>query len=200
MAILEFSKDYILEDKRVRLSPLKFEHFKDLVKITNDSDLWKYFLEKGDGEENLKKYITETVGNRKQAKEYPFVIFDKLKNRFAGTTRFYDYSADLKIIKIGHTWIGKEFQGTGLNKHCKYVLFQFAFETLNLERIGFGAHSENTRSIKAMESVGCKKEGVLRSFLPAINTKGRADIVLLSILKDEWLESTNFKLQQKLTN
>lgn len=199
MLNFEYSKDYTLEDQQVKLSPLKMEHVKSLLDISNESDLWTYFLEKGNGVENLSKYIQSTIHNRKLEKEYPFIIFDKIKKEFAGTTRFYDYIKDLKSIKLGHTWIGENFRGTRLNKHCKYLLFEFAFEELEVERIGFGAHIENKSSISAMKSVGCKEEGVLRNFIPALNGIGRADIILLSILKDEWLNIIKSELQQKLT-
>jgi RimJ/RimL family protein N-acetyltransferase len=127
------------------------------------------------------------------------VVFDKIKKQYTGTTRFYDYSSELKTIKLGHTWYGKDFCGTGLNKRCKHLLFQFAFEILELERVGFGAHSENKISIAAMKSVGCKEEGLLRNFIPSLNGKGRADIILLSILKDEWFEKVKTELKHKLT-
>ena len=199
MAKLDFSKDYVLEDEHVKLSHLKIEHLASLLEISKEPNLWTYFLEKGNDLENLTKYILATTNKRKVEKEFPFVVYDKIKNQYAGTTRFYEYSSELKTIKLGHTWIGQNFRGSGLNKHCKYLLFEFAFETLKLERIGFGAHADNKLSIKAMKSVGCKEEGVLRNFIPAIHKQGRVNIVLLSILKDEWFGNVKSELQQKLT-
>ncbi|KAA5827886.1 GNAT family N-acetyltransferase [Algibacter amylolyticus] len=200
MSELDFSKDYILENDKVRLSPLKMEHVESLLDISEETNLWTYFLEKGNGLKNLTNYISSTVNNRKHKKEYPFIVFDKIKNRYAGTTRFYDYSKELKNIKLGHTWYGKSFRGTGLNKHTKYLLFEFAFEKLKVERVGFGAHAENKVSIAAMKGVGCKEEGVLRSFMPSLNNTGRANIILLSVLKEEWDNTIQFKLKNKLTN
>ena len=199
MAHLDYSKHYVLEDDYVKLIPLKIEHIEYLLNVSKEHNLWTYFLEKGNGLKNLTNYIASTVHNRKHQKEYPFVVFDKIKKQYAGTTRFYDYSSELKTIKLGHTWYGKDFRGTGLNKRCKYLLFQFAFETLELERIGFGAHAENRVSIAAMKSVGCKEEGVLRNFMPSLNGKERANIILLSILKDEWFEKVKTELKAKLT-
>jgi RimJ/RimL family protein N-acetyltransferase len=43
---------------------------------------------------------------------------------------FYDINLEFKTLLLGFTWYGKQFRGTGLNKHCKYLLLQFAFETL----------------------------------------------------------------------
>jgi len=194
----EYSKEYVLENDFVKLSPLKIEHIESLLNISNESNLWTYFLEKGNGFESLKNYIQSTINNRKLEKEYPFIIFDKIKNEYAGTTRFHDYLKDLKSIKLGHTWLGEKFRGTRLNKHCKYLLFQFAFEKLKVERIGFGAHIENKTSIAAMKSVGCKEEGLLRNFIPSLDGNGRADIILLSILKNEWFDDTKFDLKNRL--
>ena len=195
---LDYSKDYILEDKQVKLSPLKMQHVESLIDISNESDLWTYFIEKGNGIENLTKYVESAINNRKLNKEYPFVIFDKIKKEYVGTTRFYDYLNELKCIKLGHTWIGEKFRGTGLNKHCKFLLFEFAFEKLRLERVGFGVHIENRISIAAMRSVGCKKEGLLRNFIPSLDSKARADVMLLSILKNEWLKKVKIELKNKL--
>ncbi|XMO88394.1 GNAT family protein [Algibacter sp. AS12] len=200
MSELDFSKDYILENDLVRLSPLKMEHVESLLDISAETNLWTYFLEKGNGLENLTNYISSTVHNRKHKKEYPFIVFDKIKNRYAGTTRFYEYSKELKNIKLGHTWYGKSFRGTGLNKHTKYLLFEFAFEKLKVERVGFGAHAENKVSIAAMKGIGCKEEDVLRNFMPSLNNTGRANIILLSVLKEEWDNTIQFKLKNKLTN
>jgi len=195
----DFTKDYILEDDFVKLCSLKKIHVEHLLEVSNEASVWKYLTDKGNGLKNLTEYVLSTVNKRKLNKEYPFIVFDKIKNEYAGTTRFYDYSEELKTIKLGHTWYGEKFRGTGLNKHCKYLLFEFAFEKLQVERVGFGAHIENKRSIAAMESVGCKKEGVLRNFIPSLDGKGRADVILLSILKDEWINTIKKELQQKLT-
>ena len=45
--MLDFSKDYILENDTVRLSPLQKEHVKELSVQSNDPDIWTYLLEKG---------------------------------------------------------------------------------------------------------------------------------------------------------
>ena len=195
----DYSENYILEDDFVKLSPLKIEHVEGLLDISNEWNVWTYFLEKGNGQENLTNYVLSTLNNRKLKKEFPFVIFDKVKNEYAGTTRLYDYLTDLKSIKLGHTWIGEKFRGTGLNMHCKYLLLEFAFEKLEVERIGFGAHIDNKRSIAAMKKIGCKEEGVLRNFIPSLDGKGRAHVILLSIIKDEWFNTIKNELQQKLT-
>ena len=186
MAIFNFSKKIILENDLVKLSPLKKKHTSQLAEISNDETIWKYLFEKGKKKKHLSTYIKTAVQNRKHRKEYPFVIFDKTKKSIAGTTRLYDINPNWKTLKLGHTWLGASFRGTGLNKNCKYLLFQFVFEKMKMERIGFGVHEENLGSVKALEKVGVRQEGILRSFLPKVNSEGRADLFLFSILKQEW--------------
>lgn len=197
---LNFSDDYILENARVKLMPLQINHIKDLIEISKDESIWTYFFEHGKDIESLTTYVKSAIANRTLNKEYPFAIYDKEKGKYAGCTRFYEYSKELGTIKLGHTWIGKDLQGTGLNKNAKYLLFQFAFEKLQLERIGFGAYSDNLASIAAMKSVGCTTEGFLRNMFPSINGDGRTDAILMSILKDEWEDTVKTKLKLKLIN
>jgi RimJ/RimL family protein N-acetyltransferase len=37
-------------------------------------------------------------------------------------------------MHIGWTWIGKQFQGTGLNTNMKFLMLQYAFETLEFRK------------------------------------------------------------------
>lgn len=181
------------------MSPLKIEHVENLIEIANETDIWKYSFIKGNGIENLTKYIKSTIENRKAEKDYPFVVFDKIKKQFAGSSRYCEIVPSLKAIRLGYTWYGKEFRGTGLNKHCKYLLFEFAFEKMGAERIGLGAYIENEISIRAMKGVGCQEEGILRGIFPATNGIGRADGILMSILKNEWDSKVKSQLINKLT-
>ena len=196
---LDFAEDYILENELVKLIPLNGKHLTPLAQISEDPEIWKFFFCDGSDAESLKKYIKKAVKNRSKSKEYPFVVFDKRTNQYAGTTRFYEYSQDLKTIKLGHTWYGKTFRGSGLNKQCKNLLFEFAFEKLQVERVGFGAYADNLVSIKALESVGCKKEGVLRNMFPSLNGIGRTDAILMSILREDWFAIIKPELSFKMT-
>ena len=100
-------------------------------------------------------------------------------------------------MEIGFTWYGKEYQGSYVNKNCKYLLLEFAFEKLNVSRVGFKANNANLRSIQAMKSIGCQEEGILRNF--ATDAKGqRIDVIVLSILQSEWQEEVKQKLQSKI--
>jgi len=196
MLNIDFTKDYILENEWVRLTPLKSSDFVHLEQIAQEPNIWEHSFVKGDTLDNLKQYIQSTIDNREVGKEYPFLIFDKIQNQYAGCTRFYDFIPSLANVRLGYTWIGHSFRGTKVNKSCKFLLFEMAFEVMNAARVGLGAYKNNVLSIQAMKGVGCQEEGIFRSYLPYKN--GRIDAVLLSILKEEWIDTKKAALLAKL--
>ena len=101
-------------------------------------------------------------------------------------------------MQLGYTWYGKKFRGTGLNKHCKFLLLSFAFEQLGIERFELRADNNNERSIAAMKSIGCKVDGVLRSNMPTREGDRRRDSIVLSILKKEWFSTVKENLKKQL--
>lgn len=195
--MFDFEKDYILEDEVARLRPLLGTDFDALVHYAvNEPDLWKYFVVSAAGEDGIRNFINLSLKGREEKRDYPFIVWDKRKNKYAGCTRFYDIHLENKVMNLG-SWYGKEFQGTGLNKHCKYLLLQFAFEIMGIERIEFRADNHNQRSIAAMKSIGCVVEGVLRS--NAYNEEGkRRDTIVLSILKEEWEKNVKSKMKKRI--
>ena len=173
---------------------LIFEHL--LPFSLNEPDTWFYGLATAAGEVNLKNYLAAAVKNRNDKKEYPFIIYDKKIKAYAGSTRFYDINPTNISAQLGFTWYGKEFQRTGLNRHCKLLLLSFAFEVWGLERLEFRADARNAKSIAAMKAIGCVEEGILRSHMPTTQG-GRRDSIVFSIIKDEWFGGVREKLQQK---
>lgn len=194
----DIQKEYILEDSIVQLRPLEHSDIDTLVHFSeHQPELWKYSIIGADGRENMEKYIDFALNGRKNNTEYPFVVIDKRTNSIAGSTRFYDIQLRNQSLQLGYTWYGKEYQGTGLNKHCKFLLLKFAFEDIGMKRVEFRANAQNERSINAMKSIGCTVEGILRNNVMEHNGQRRSSIIL-SILEDEWFSSVKESLQSKL--
>tara|TARA_A100000171_G_C2140375_1_gene154984 strand:+ start:12332 stop:12925 length:594 start_codon:yes stop_codon:yes gene_type:complete len=195
--VFETSHHITLENHRVLLRPLKAEDREHLkVFSMQEAELWNYSLLPANGLENLDQYIAVALENRVLGNSYPFIVFDKITKSFAGSTRFYDIQNHHKSVQLGYTWYGKAFQRTGLNRHCKFLLLEFAFETLQAERVEFRADAKNAQSITAMKGIGCTVEGILRN--NCSSPTGRRDSIVLSILKDEWFSNVKEDLQSKL--
>jgi RimJ/RimL family protein N-acetyltransferase len=197
--MFNFSQNIILEDEFVLLLPLQESDVDNLLEIAiNEPETWEYSLVRANGKENLENYIQLALKARENNTEFPFIVLDKKSGKYAGSTRFYDINLAFKTVQLGYTWYGKDFRGTGLNKHCKFLLLQFAFETLGMQRVEFRADNNNQRSIAAMKSIGCKVEGVLRNHMPTFGSEVRRDSIILSILKNEWFGEVKESLRAKL--
>ena len=197
MNVFDFDKDYILENEVVQLRPLTNDDFDILSQFSlEEPELWTYSLVQAGGLKNLRKYMDLAFTDKEVKKSYPFIVFDKRTGKCAGSTRFYDYQEQNNTVQLGYTWYGKDFQGTGLNKNCKLLLLEFAFETLGLDRVEFRADALNERSIAAMKSIGCTVEGILRS--NSKSATGRRDSIVLSILKNEWNDTVKKSLIKKI--
>jgi N-acetyltransferase len=191
-------EDYTIQDNSVMLRPLTATDVKLLLPFAlNEPDTWKYSLVSAAGEQGMTNYVNTALEAKAAGKEYPFIVYDKLTEQYAGCTRFYDIQPHNQSLQLGYTWYGEKFRGTGLNKHCKFLLLQLAFETLGMERVEFRAAANNERSIAAMKSIGCTVEGILRSHL-YLTDGGRRDSIVLSILKNEWYNTVKANLKAKL--
>lgn len=194
---MNFDENYILENKRVRLSPLLESDFDRLRAFAQrEKDLWRYSLISANSDSKMQAYIQSACLDKTNQKSYPFIVFDKKTQEVAGSTRFYDIQKTHNTCQLGYTWYGQKFWGTGLNKNCKLLMLEFAFDSIGFERVEFRADNNNERSIAAMKSIGCTVEGILRSNCQG--EEGRRDSIVLSILRNEWDSTIKHQLQAKV--
>jgi N-acetyltransferase len=182
----DFTADIILQNQQVLLRPLTASDAQELLAIaTANNDLVLYSPYKIHTAEYLAGFVQASLEERANQVRYPFAIFDKKTGTYAGSTSVANISNKDKRLEIGWTWIGKQFQQTGLNRACKFLLLTYAFETLNFERVEFKTDARNEASRKAIEKIGGQYEGGLRSHT-VMNDGYRRTTVYYSILKEEW--------------
>lgn len=193
-----FDDKPILEDERVLLRAIQEDDIPHLLSFSlHEPEIWTYGLVTAAGEDNLRKYVKSAVKNLQDQKEYPFIVYDKQAKAYAGSTRFYDIQQPFLTTQLGYTWYGKDFQRTGLNRHCKFLLLQYCFEQWGLERVEFRADAKNLRSVNAMKAIGCMEEGILRNHMPTAKG-GRRDSIILSILRTEWESGIKSKIRSMI--
>ena len=183
-----FDEEIILENSFALLRPVNKTDIDNLLPVaTKDKDLLQFSPTQIYTRELLKTYIDKAVENKISKNQYTFIVFDKAKNQFAGSTSFLNISNQDDRLEIGATWYGKEFQRTGLNRNCKYLLLQYAFDDLKAERVEFKTDERNLASRKAIEKIGGQFEGILRRH--TLMSDGlRRNTICYSILKSEWPE------------
>ena len=185
---------FILENERARLEPLEEKHFNELLPIAMEREIWEFTSADVKNEADFRRYFDIALAERKAGNSYPFAIYDKKENCYAGCTRYGNISMPNKRVEIGWTWYKPSLQRTGINKACKSLLLNFGFDKLNLNRIELKTSLLNLKSQGAMLKIGAVKEGILRRHMIAENGTVR-DTVYFSFIKEEWpaIKQTIFK-------
>ncbi len=185
MSAFDFDKRILFENERAIIRPLQGNDLVHLLPIAlQDPTLLQYSPSQIHNEKHLKEYISHAVKARVNHDRYPFIIFDKKSQQYAGSTSFGNISNKDKRLEIGWTWIGRAFQGSGLNAACKAMMLDYTFRVLEFERVEFRIDSRNTRSRKAVEKLGATFEGELRSHT-VMSNGFRRNTVYYSILRGE---------------
>jgi len=174
-----------LESERALLRPLTLDDEEALQQVADDDSLWIYGLQDLSKPGELNKYIRHAIADRENSTSAVWVIIDKKTNKVAGCTRLAEISWKDERGQIGWTWIGRDFQGSGLNKEMKFLILSYGFEVLGLNRIEFKADERNHQSRQALLGIGATREGVLRQHMKIHNGYIR-NTVFYSILKSEW--------------
>ena len=177
-----------LETHRALLRPPSIEDYSEFLQLAKeDHDMWAYFSLNLADEKQLQKWFEIAFNDRGANTRRPFTIIDKQSGLICGSSSlgnisFYDLRAE-----IGWSWLGPGSRSTGLNKHAKYAMMKYAFETLGFERIEFKTDVQNARARQGLKNVGGIEEGILRSHMKMWNNRRRTSIYY-SVLREEWPE------------
>ncbi len=179
-----------LETDKVLLRPLQHLDISFFARITNEPSLWKYFTFLLNNPVELQHWVETAIKEREEGKRIPFAIVEKATGEVCGSTSLGSISYYDKRIEIGWSWLGKHFQGTGINFHAKFCMLSYAFDVLNWERVEIKTDNLNERAKQGLRKIGAKEEGVLRSHMQ-MPLNRRRDSIYFSILKDEWPKIKN---------
>jgi RimJ/RimL family protein N-acetyltransferase len=187
-----------LRGQHARLEPLSSEHREGLVEAVKDGDLFKLWYTAVPTPEGMAKEIDRRLSLQAAGAMLPFTVFD-VGGTIVGMTTYMNIDAANRRVEIGSTWYAKGAQRGPLNTQCKLLLLRHAFETLNCIAVEFRTHFFNQQSRRAIERLGAKQDGILRSHQIAPNGTLR-DTVVYSITAAEWptvQAHLNYQLNEK---
>ncbi len=177
--------EIVLENEYVKLMPLTLDNFQHLNEIASQEKLVAFSPSDIETPEAFRKYVETALEFGKMNQAISFIIFDKIRQEYAGSTRYMNIQWVNKVVEIGSTWLGREFHGSGLNSHMKHLMLDYAFEKMDFEKVEFRIDERNIRSRKAVEKLGAKLEGILRKNVYLLDGFKR-NTCCYGILKDEW--------------
>jgi RimJ/RimL family protein N-acetyltransferase len=176
-----------LETERVLLRTLEGTDLERFRAIAFQPDTWRFFAGVISNEEELRCFVDAAVRDNQQGTRIVYTIVDKRDGSCAGSTAYGNVSYPDLRAEVGWTWLDGAHRGSGLNRHCKFLLLRNAFEQAGLERVEFKTDVLNVAARRALRKIGAVEEGVLRSH--TIMPGGRRrDTIYCSVLRDEWPE------------
>jgi len=183
--MIKINHPVLLRGRNIELRPLELETLGALFAVAQDPNIWRFTSVDYSIEQNFYPNFSAALRGREEGKSYPFLIYSTESSKIIGTTRLLEIVPEDRKLEIGVTWLASQYWGTGVNTQCKYLLLEYCFESLNLNRVQFRAKSDNSRSRRALEKIGATFEGLLRK--DKIEPSGQArNTALYSIIKDEW--------------
>jgi RimJ/RimL family protein N-acetyltransferase len=174
-----------LAGAHVELVPLSLLHLEGLVGAASDGELWRLWYTTVPAPEGMRPEIERRLRLWESGSMLPFTVVDRKSGEVVGMTTYMHIDAVNRRVEIGSTWYAQRVQRTGVNTEAKYLLLQHAFEGLGCIAVEFRTHFMNVRSRRAIERLGAKLDGVLRSHQVTANGALR-DTCVYSVIACEW--------------
>ena len=114
---------------------------------------------------------------------YQWGIARKTDNRVIGTCTLLQLDTQNRRAEIGYV-LAREFWGQGLMHETLTAMCNYAFTTLNLNRIEADVDPRNAASLRVLARLGFQREGLFRERW--IVGDEMQDSVMLGLLRREW--------------
>ena len=173
-----------LSDTAVTLAPLSQDHAADLIEAAADGALWKLWYTMIPTPDGVVAEIDRRLNLMEKGSMLPFAILTP-EGKAVGMTTYMNIDAANKRLEIGSTWYRKSVQRGPMNTQVKRLMLTHAFEALGCNAVEFRTHFMNHQSRAAIERLGAKLDGVLRSHMVMADGSLR-DTCVYSILAHEW--------------
>ena len=177
------------------LVPLALDHCNQLCDAVRDGRLWNLWYTSIPKPEAMRTEIQRRLDLQSQERMVPFTVLDSNQTA-VGMTTYMNLDPVHRRLEIGSTWYAARAQRTAVNTECKYLLLRNAFEQLDCIAVEFRTSFFNQRSRRAIERLGAKLDGILRSHQRHSDGSLR-DTCVYSITAAEW-PTVRASLQHRL--
>jgi RimJ/RimL family protein N-acetyltransferase len=180
-----FTESITLTGSHATLEPLSQAHHDGLVEAVRDGELWKLWFTSVPSPEGMHAEIERRLGLQQTGSVLPWTVRSHATGKIVGMTTYMNIDATYRRVEIGSTWYAHSAQRTPINTECKLMLLTHAFESLGCIAVEFRTGFFNHASRRAIERLGAKQDGILRSH--QLNRDGSVrDTVVFSIVASEW--------------
>lgn len=175
----------VLVNDIVTLRTMELTDIDAIFEAGNFSEIWTHLVVTIQSRADAARFVEQSLINKDLGKEHPFVIIDNKTNRVIGGTKLMNPDPYHNTIEIGFSWLSPAYWRSPINSNCKFLLMQYCFEELHLNRIQIKADERNERSRNAIARLGATQEGILRNHMVRKDGTPR-NTVIFSVIRPEW--------------
>jgi N-acetyltransferase len=168
----------------VTLEPLTREHLPEIAEAATDGELGRLWFTHAPKAGIAEQWVDTRLAVQKADEGLTFVV-RSLDGALVGSSSYLNIDAASRRLEIGNTWYVSSARRTGINSETKLLMLGHAFDELGCVAVEFRTHFFNATSRAAIERLGAKLDGVLRSH-QVLPDGSRRDTVVYSILDIEW--------------
>ncbi len=187
----------VLQNDNLVLRPLKLRDKKEWTKLRQRNQNWFREWEStvpdefSDGKASFYQIVKNLRVEAKAQRSLPFVM--EIDKKIAGqiTVANINYGST-RSAYIGY-WIAEEFAGKGYTPLAVAMAIDHCFQILKLHRLEITIRPENLKSLRVVEKLGLRSEGLRPKYLH-IDGDWR-DHLVFAINKDEYNESLVLKMK-----
>ena len=173
-----------LQTSRLRLTEVQAEHAPAIFEILSNLEVVKYYGMDPFRElvqaENIVQHFKKSFDKKRGMR---WAIINNQDNRFVGTIGLNNLAVGMKKAEVGFE-IHPDFWRSGITSEALHAVLDYAFEELDLHRMGAVTFLANDASIGLLKKQGFSEEGKLRSYL--FQNGQSHDALVFSLLREEW--------------
>jgi RimJ/RimL family protein N-acetyltransferase len=182
---MSFLAPVTLAGQLITVESLNHDHHDGLVTAVRDGQLWTLWYTRIPAPSEMRAEIDRRLALQAAGTMLPFTVRRNDTGQVIGMTTFMNPDPDNRRVEIGSTWLARSAQRTGMNAETKLLLLTHAFGSMQCIAVEFRTHWMNLQSRAALERLGAKQDGVLRSHMLMPDGTIR-DTVVFSIIASEW--------------
>jgi RimJ/RimL family protein N-acetyltransferase len=188
----------VLEGTRwASLEPLTPAHVPEVAAASADGDVGSLWFTSAPSPDTAGEWVDMRLSLQHPDTGLTFVARTR-DGKVVGSSSYLHVDGPNRRLEIGNTWFSASVRRTGVNTESKLLMLGHAFDELGCVAVEFRTHFFNSTSRAAIERVGAKLDGVLRSH-QILADGSRRDTVVYSILDVEWpavRNNLNFRLDR----
>lgn len=157
MTDINFASFPVLTTERLTLRQPTIDDQRDIFALRSDPEVNKYLgRQPSKTIEDAINFINKINDNFEKNSSIYWVITRTNTKEFVGTICLYDFSKENNSCEIGYELLPK-FQGQGIMKEATEKIIEYAFQTIQFQKIVAVTHKDNQNSSKLLEKFDFKK-------------------------------------------